>query len=78
MPFLLPDWDNFSGDCVVPFVPSLSFQGYDDWVSFFPRKSEYDFIQKCILRAEQGERIHICGVSNRESIECISEYYRQK
>lgn len=78
MPFLSPHWEIFSGDCVSSFSPQSSFQGYDDWVSLFSRESEYDFVQKCIAHAQQGERIHIRGVSNRESIEYISEYYRQK
>ena len=48
-------------------------------MSHFSRQEEVTIVTKSVEQAKlsPGKRIHICGISTAESVECIRDYYRE-
>lgn len=75
IPILEPLWWDFSW--WVRFLSQAdTYLWYDDWLSRFPREHEWRLVEQAIDDVRtQKKRIHIRGISTREGIEAIRDYY---
>lgn len=76
-PLFSPEWTQFSGEIIRIPTREISYNGFDDWLSHFPREEEIKLVEKTILSISNSpRRVHIDGISCAESVELIREYYR--
>lgn len=78
IPFFSPSWSAFSWE-VWSITSEEEYLWYDDWVPRFSQQKEITLIQRAIHEARTNKtRIHIRGISTRESIDLLREYYAEQ
>lgn len=76
---LSPDWDIFPGKVFSIESPIIWYKWYDDWVWHFDRSDDIKVVQDALrFVKDHKKRAHVRGISTREAVEEIREYYRQK